>query len=340
MTDRVLLEHAREGRLMHALLVTGPNVSGRLELAKNVASMFCMGTETPEKLAECPNYIEISPNEKGVIRTEPIREMNKQAALSSFSGNKRAFLIRDAHLMNENAQNALLKTLEEAPERTMMILEGAEEALLPTICSRCAIWRVGSEPTEKLTEQLTVEGFPMKTAAYAARKSDGIGQKARFFCSDGYGVFAADAGKLLDTVLFGPKNGCSSMRRILETDYFPETPEEKKSKKKGNKSGEPDESEEGNTGKKILAKRNALLLYEYFEAEFRDALLIKEGAFDLCPDASDRAKRIAAHLTERGLISVADVLQDAYKRHRLDTDQVRTMDWLLLELQRTERENV
>src|SRR5438046_8101458 len=72
------------------------------------------------------------------LRVESIREMQRTVGLSPHSGRWKIFIIGDADKMNEEAANCLLKTLEEPPAHTILLLIAADESrLLPTIYSRC-----------------------------------------------------------------------------------------------------------------------------------------------------------------------------------------------------------
>ena len=73
-----------------------------------------------------------------IIRVPPIRHLDKEANFRPYEGNARVFIIDDAERMNEASSNALLKTLEEPPATTHLILITSRPAsLLPTIRSRC-----------------------------------------------------------------------------------------------------------------------------------------------------------------------------------------------------------
>jgi len=79
---------------------------------------------------------------KQLIRVPPIRELEREANFRPFEGTARVFIVEDADCMNDAASNALLKTLEEPPPTTHLILLTANPtALLATIRSRCQIIR-------------------------------------------------------------------------------------------------------------------------------------------------------------------------------------------------------
>jgi DNA polymerase III subunit delta' len=72
------------------------------------------------------------------LRIDSIRELQRTVGLSPYSGRWKVYIIGDAQKMNEEAANCLLKTLEEPPPHTILILLAPDEAsVLPTIFSRC-----------------------------------------------------------------------------------------------------------------------------------------------------------------------------------------------------------
>jgi hypothetical protein len=109
------------------------------------------------------------------IGIEPIRALAAGLALFSVEGGRRIALIERADRMNEAAQNALLKTLEEPPSRTHVILAAAEDSrLMPTIRSRCAVIRLGLPDAKQASELLGERlGVDAPTAVRLLRMSSG-----------------------------------------------------------------------------------------------------------------------------------------------------------------------
>ncbi len=104
-----------------------------------LAKQFAMHILNTNKLNTCPDYRYINKlEEKKDIVVEQIRNDIVNNVLSKpISSSKKVYIIDDAHLMNANAQNALLKTLEEPPEYVVIILISSQKnAFLPTIKSR------------------------------------------------------------------------------------------------------------------------------------------------------------------------------------------------------------
>lgn len=153
---RALKAAVSAGRLAHAMLFLGPAGSGRRAAARELTKvLFCEArTEGLEPCDTCPpcrliesgahpDYHVLEPDpETGNIRIEPVREIIAMTGLRPLQAPAKVFVIADAERMNEYAQSALLKTLEEPPGATHIILISSfAEGLLPTIRSRSQLFR-------------------------------------------------------------------------------------------------------------------------------------------------------------------------------------------------------
>ena len=140
-----------KGRVPHALLFTGPKSSApRLTALELTKALLCSKTVPAGSCDQCddcrmlegsvhPDFLIVEPPEEGsrVIKVEAIRQIAARANLRPLRAARKVFLIDSAEAMNETAQNALLKTLEEPPGDTVFVLIAyAVENLLPTIRSR------------------------------------------------------------------------------------------------------------------------------------------------------------------------------------------------------------
>ena len=159
-----LVELAQVGSIPHALLLCGPQGSGRMALAQRVASLYCLGVDDPDAILRSPMCTVVEGT--GV---EQIRMLREELSKQAFHEGNRVVLIKDAHLLTQQAQNALLKTLEDPPQRTTFILTGIAAGLLATIRSRCTIIRLGTTSVEQIERELIQSGIdPQSSRIYAA----------------------------------------------------------------------------------------------------------------------------------------------------------------------------
>lgn len=140
----------------HALLITGAPGSGKGSLSQTIVShIFKLDSSRPESYQSHP-YIRIVRSAEGkAIPVDTIRELQQFLSLKVPTANpgniQRAIIIEDAQLLTKESQNALLKTLEEPPADTILILLAPSiEALLPTIQSRVSTLAVLPPGVERL----------------------------------------------------------------------------------------------------------------------------------------------------------------------------------------------
>lgn len=171
--DLVAAAHERE-RLAHAFLITGPNGCGKEELAAKMAHLLNGKKEadadlwgdpveevTPSLGEQEGEYIRVvRPRSKSrLIAVDDIRALEKMMNQSSPNGTWKIGVIVDADRMNEASANAFLKTLEEPPRESLLLLLSSEpERLLMTIWSRCVhlplAAQIGGERSELVMEIL------------------------------------------------------------------------------------------------------------------------------------------------------------------------------------------
>lgn len=164
-----LIQRREQGRLPHALLLTGPAGIGKHQLAEYFAmSLLC---EQPQsgglpcgqchgcslfKAGTHPDLHHLAPAEDSrVIRIDQIRQLINSVSLSSHYGRHKVIIVSPADTMNVAASNSLLKTLEEPPRDTILLLISARPSLLPaTIRSRCQTLRLTLPETKQAREWL------------------------------------------------------------------------------------------------------------------------------------------------------------------------------------------
>lgn len=138
------------GRLPHALLFLGPAGAGQMAAAKEIASaLFCEARKDAAFCGKCvscrlvasgnhPDFRVFEPEEDSrTLKVDQIRELIASANLRPYQANAKLFVIDRAESMSDAGQNALLKTLEEPPPRTYIVLISyAAEKMLSTVRSR------------------------------------------------------------------------------------------------------------------------------------------------------------------------------------------------------------
>lgn len=157
-------EVIKMGKVSHAYLLSGEDGSGKMTLAKAFAeALLCENHQGCGECTACrqvesgnhPDLIYIT-HEKYEIRVDEIRKgINETIDIKPYSGKYKIYIIDDADRMNQGAQNALLKTLEEPPAyAVILLLTNNKDRLLNTILSRCVTMTLGSVKEEKIVQYL------------------------------------------------------------------------------------------------------------------------------------------------------------------------------------------
>jgi DNA polymerase-3 subunit delta' len=167
--EKMLQQHIATGQVRHAYLFTGPSGVGRRTLALHFGmAINCLQPTSPGMpCGTCRNCVQIqrmqhpdlcivqSETMGGVLKIEQIRELQHQFSLTPYEASKRVALLLRLEESNDNAQNALLKTLEEPNETAVLLLTAdTAENLLPTISSRCEVLHLYPVPVDELASAL------------------------------------------------------------------------------------------------------------------------------------------------------------------------------------------
>lgn len=159
----------------HALLLSAPAGSGKTAIAENLAASLL---QVPvDKLASHPHFVAISPPAGKTISIAAVRDIIHCTTLRTpGSGDtSRIILIEHADTMTAQAQNALLKTIEEPPAGTVLLLTAASElAILPTIRSRVQRLQIRIPGTETVRAFFEAQGYGADAISRAILISGGL----------------------------------------------------------------------------------------------------------------------------------------------------------------------
>jgi DNA polymerase III subunit delta' len=191
----MLQKHVVNGTTRHAYLFAGPPGLGRRTLAVRFAqALNCQTPVAPGipcgecrdcRQIEAMQYADLTviqaEAEGGTLKVDQIREARRSLTLKPYQANYRVALFLRFQEANDNAANALLKTLEEAPSYAVLILTADNpEQLLPTIVSRCEVLRLRPLQVDQVQKELEnrgVEGDRAKLLAHISGGRFGYAQR-------------------------------------------------------------------------------------------------------------------------------------------------------------------
>jgi DNA polymerase III subunit delta' len=198
------LDRIRQGRAPHAVMLAGPSGVGKRAAAAWMAAQK-LGIKPehamPQYPWERPQHADLhwleKPEDKKSIIIEQVRELARDLSLTSYEGRGKVAVIEPADIMTTEAANSLLKTLEEPPGDTLLILVADRTGQLPaTVFSRCQridlrvpgeqeglAWLDKLRPGGVWLEALRVAGFAPLAAIDAAESLETSSAMARDFAN-------------------------------------------------------------------------------------------------------------------------------------------------------------
>ena len=299
-------------RIGHAIIISGPWGSGKRSLGRMLTQMLMCENHGPVKgeafpCGHCPGCKKVlSGNHADVktiapakgyksLRVEEVAFMQQNMMNRAYEGGKRVYLLQDAHLLTAQAQNKLLKTLEEPPQGVVIFLLAEHTAaLLPTVISRCRQIRM-ERVAPSVMEATLVERWdiPRDKARHAASAGDGwVGAALQIAADEEYWKLRQVAWEMLEQT---PKPGGALRIMALAEPY------------------------------KTLWPRLIVL----WQGMLRDAALLLEGQDILNPDMKDRLWALNEALGEKRLQDMWQASHEAQQRLAGNANGALTMDWLL-----------
>lgn len=200
------------GKVSHAYIINGEKSSGKEFIARVFAmSLQCEKAET-EPCQEChscrqalsdnhPDIIRVTHEKPNTISVDDIRaQVNNDVCIKPYSGAYKIYIINEAEKMTPQAQNAILKTLEEPPAYAVILLLTANvNSLLPTILSRCVVLNMKPVADELvknyLMEQLQIPDYKAEVCVAFARGN--VGRAKALASSEDFENVKAEALSLL-----------------------------------------------------------------------------------------------------------------------------------------------
>lgn len=232
----------QEKAVSHAYILNGERGSGKKMLAKLFAmSLQCTNPEGGNSCGECqscrqavnnnqPDIIWVSHEKPNSIGVDDIREqINNDVVIKPYSSPYKIYIVPEADMMTEQAQNALLKTLEEPPEYTVLFLltENAD-SLLSTIRSRCVMLKLrnirDTLVKKYLMEQMEVPDYQAEICAAFAQGN--VGKAIMLATSEHFNEIKEEALQLLkyieDMELYEVEEAIKRIAayKLQITDYF------------------------------------------------------------------------------------------------------------------------
>ena len=166
-----IIEHLQNAigmdKVSHAYIINGPDKSGKMMLAEAFAMALQCEKHGKEACMEChscrqalghnqPDIIYVNHEKPNTISVDDIRtQVNNDIDVKPYSSEHKIYIIDEAEKMNQQAQNALLKTIEEPPAYVVILLLTTNaDSFLPTINSRCITLDLKAVPNEKIKSYL------------------------------------------------------------------------------------------------------------------------------------------------------------------------------------------
>ena len=201
-----------EDKVSHAYIFNGPEASGKMMLAEAFAMALQCEGEGKRPCLECrscrqaadhnqPDIIYVSHEKPNTIGVDDIRtQINNDIDIKPYSSRYKVYIVDEAQKMNQQAQNALLKTIEEPPAYAIILLLTTNaDSFLQTILSRCITLNLQAVKEDKIKEYLMKHyQIPDYQADICAAFSQGnVGKAIQLASSEEFGELKASVLQLM-----------------------------------------------------------------------------------------------------------------------------------------------
>lgn len=207
-----IIEHLKSaiqmGKVSHAYILNGENNSGKMMLAESFAMALQCENESAEPCMECrsckqakehnqPDIIYVSHEKPNIISVDDIRhQLNNDIVIKPYSSKYKIYIVDEAEKMNAQAQNALLKTIEEPPAyAVILLLTTNADGFLPTILSRCITLNLKTVQEDLIKQHLMkMYQIPDYQAEVCASFAQGnVGKAIQLASSDEFNEMKTDS---------------------------------------------------------------------------------------------------------------------------------------------------
>lgn len=292
-----LINSIHNDETRHAYLFTGPKGVGKLKAAKLfAAALTCQNTGGAPcgvcgacigaKSMTNPDIIYVRPTDKKTITAEQGRQIVADAYVRPFESTKKVYIIEDAAVLNEFAQNCLLKVLEEPPEYVVfIIISTGETDLLQTVLSRCTTVAFSSV-SDEVVEKYLKSHYPEQSQRFQsliALSQGVIGEVEAILSDPDYDIIRQESFKMLVPLMSKHKISAYRVCEFLE-DY----------------------------------KEKTDMIFSFWQLFLRDIIMIKNSKTDLIvnQDIKEELTDFAARVDDKFPIVVMDEIIKAVKMNK------------------------
>lgn len=219
---QTLVNWIADGRLPHTILLEGEDGCGKMTFARMMAAaVLCQQEERAQRpCGQCrncrlilsdshPDVIVVGSEDKAkAFHVEEIRQIRAEAYIRPNDGEYKIYILKNIHNMTEQAQNALLKIIEEPPKQVIFVMTCNNRArILPTILSRAALVQLSvctKAECRAALEQLCGQSVAQQRREQAADLSEGnIGKALQILQDEKVLKLACDARRIAETMCIG-----------------------------------------------------------------------------------------------------------------------------------------
>ena len=292
-----LLKRDAAGRTGHAYLLVSPDRMA-LDVLADLFLAACIGGDDAYRRVTAGTVADVLrlPEEGEKVLVRDIDYLTETAYITPAEGDRKFYVVSYGETMNEAAQNKLLKTLEEPPAVTNIIVKTASlDAMRPTVRSRCRVVELKSFSEQAIADALK-KYYPAdaRLALAAAASRGSIAEAERLIADDGHVKLFEQTVDML-----------KSMRRSSEAAKY--------------------------AGRILARKDDVADVIEYIEIVLRDCLAVQAGRPELAvyPSGLNDTRAIAADYTTEAILGIMPVLAAARARLKLNGNVAGTVDELL-----------